>query len=153
MSAKKKSEVISETEHYYYDENLFTCTDKTSNVHLRDSSPKNENYVINYSLSSCSKPVRHLLIYLWWNLRVRNLSDFIKDILIFVLKMNKGLTGLERHECEYLMTECSFLGIVYLKMKILSSFTHPQVCPNLYEFLSSVEYKIRIFWRIWVTRQ
>ncbi len=43
------------------------------------------------------------------------------------------------------MTECSFLGIVYLKMKILSSFTHPQVGPNLYEFLSSVEYKIRIF--------
>jgi len=26
-------------------------------------------------------------------------------------------------------------------MKILSSFTHPQVVPNLYEFISSVEHK------------
>jgi len=26
-------------------------------------------------------------------------------------------------------------------MKILSSFTHPQVVPNLYEFLSFVEHK------------
>jgi len=26
-------------------------------------------------------------------------------------------------------------------MKNLSSFTHPQVVPNLYEFLSSVEHK------------
>ncbi len=29
--------------------------------------------------------------------RVRELSDFIKNILICVLKMNEGLTGLERH--------------------------------------------------------
>ncbi len=29
---------------------------------------------------------------------VRKLSDFIKNILICVLKMNQGLTGLERHE-------------------------------------------------------
>ncbi len=28
-------------------------------------------------------------------------SDFQKNILICVLKMNKGLTGLERHEGEY----------------------------------------------------
>ncbi len=28
------------------------------------------------------------------------LSDFIKNILIWVLKMNEGLTGLERHEGE-----------------------------------------------------
>ncbi len=33
---------------------------------------------------------------------------FIKNILICVPKMNKGLTGLERHE--QLMTEFSFLG-------------------------------------------
>ncbi len=32
--------------------------------------------------------------------RVRELSDFIKNILICVLKMNEGLTGLERHESE-----------------------------------------------------
>ncbi len=31
-------------------------------------------------------------------LRVRELSDFIINILISVLKMNEGLTGLERHE-------------------------------------------------------
>ncbi len=30
--------------------------------------------------------------------RVRELSDFIKNILICVPKMNEGLTGLERHE-------------------------------------------------------
>jgi len=34
-------------------------------------------------------------------------------------------------------------GILHLKMKILSSFTHPQVVANLYEFLSSAEYKGR----------
>ncbi len=33
-------------------------------------------------------------------LRVRALSDFIKNICICVLKMNGGLTGLERHEGE-----------------------------------------------------
>ncbi len=42
--------------------------------------------------------------------RVRELSDFIKNILICVPKMNEGLTGLERHEGEYLMTELNFLG-------------------------------------------
>ncbi len=43
--------------------------------------------------------------------RVRELSDFIKNILICVLKMNEGLTGLDRHEGEKLMTEFSFLGL------------------------------------------
>ncbi len=32
--------------------------------------------------------------------RVRELSDFIKNILICDLKMNEGLTGLERCEGE-----------------------------------------------------
>ncbi len=32
--------------------------------------------------------------------RVRELSEFIKNILICVPKMNEGLTGLERHEGE-----------------------------------------------------
>ncbi len=36
-------------------------------------------------------------------------------------------------------------GIVHPKMKILSSFTHPQVVPNLYEFLCSAEHKGRYF--------
>ncbi len=42
------------------------------------------------------------------------LSEFIKHILISVLKMNEGLTGLERHEGESLMTEFLFLGELYL---------------------------------------
>jgi len=36
-------------------------------------------------------------------------------------------------------------GIVHPKMKILSSFTHPQVVPNLHDFLSSAEHKRRYF--------
>ncbi len=32
--------------------------------------------------------------------RIREFSDFIKNILICVPKMNEGLTGLERHEGE-----------------------------------------------------
>ncbi len=34
-------------------------------------------------------------------------------------------------------------GIVHPKMKIVSSFTHPQVVPNLYECLCSAEHKGR----------
>jgi len=41
---------------------------------------------------------------------IRKLSNFIKDILICVPKMTEGLTGVEGHEGEYLMTEISFLG-------------------------------------------
>ncbi len=37
----------------------------------------------------------------------------------------------------------TFKGIVHPKMKILSSFTHPQVVPNLYECLCSAEHKGR----------
>ncbi len=36
-------------------------------------------------------------------------------------------------------------GIVHPKIKIMSSFTHPQVVPNLYEFLCSAEHKGRYF--------
>jgi len=36
-------------------------------------------------------------------------------------------------------------GIVHPKMKIMSSFTRPQVVPNLCEFLSSAEPKRRYF--------
>ncbi len=35
--------------------------------------------------------------------------------------------------------------IVHPKMKILALFTHPQVVPNLYEFLSHAEHKRRYF--------
>ncbi len=34
-------------------------------------------------------------------------------------------------------------GIVQPKMKILSSYTHPQLVPNLYECLCSAEHKGR----------
>ncbi len=33
-----------------------------------------------------------------------------------------------------------FKGIIRPKMKVLSSFTHPQAVPNLYEFRFSAEY-------------
>ncbi len=36
-------------------------------------------------------------------------------------------------------------GIVHPKMKILSSFTHPQEVPNRYGYLCSVEHKGRYF--------
>ncbi len=38
---------------------------------------------------------------------------------------------------------CSLKGIVHSKIKILSSFTHPQVVPNLYECVCSAEHKGR----------
>jgi len=38
-----------------------------------------------------------------------------------------------------------FKGILHPKMKILSSFTRPQVVANPYEFLSSAEHKGRYF--------
>ncbi len=42
----------------------------------------------------CLDRVRILAVYG----RVRKLSGFIKNILICVLKVNEGLTGLEPHE-------------------------------------------------------
>ncbi len=44
-------------------------------------------------------------------------------------------------------------GIVHPKMKILLSFTLPQVVPNLYECVCSAEHKRKIFWRMWETEQ
>ncbi len=41
------------------------------------------------------------------------------------------------------VTSKQLKGIVHPKMKILSSFTHPQVVPNLYECLCSAEHKGR----------
>jgi len=42
-----------------------------------------------------------------------------------------------------LLTATTLEGIVHPKMKILSSFTHPQVVPNLYVFICSAEHKER----------
>ncbi len=44
-----------------------------------------------------------------------------------------------QHHWKYLRLK----GIVHPKMKILSSFTHPQVVPNLYECVCSAEHKGR----------
>ncbi len=33
---------------------------------------------------------------------------------------------------------------IHLKMKLVSSFTHPYVLPNMYKFLSYVEHKRRM---------
>jgi len=38
-----------------------------------------------------------------------------------------------------------FKGIIYSKMAILSSFTHPCVVPNMHDFLSLVEHHGRYF--------
>jgi len=40
------------------------------------------------------------VIYLAVNAGLTELSEFIKNILICVPKMNKGLTGVEQHEGE-----------------------------------------------------
>ncbi len=45
----------------------------------------------------------------------------------------------------YAETMRSVKGIVHPKMKILHDLTHPQVVPNLYEFLCSAEHKGRYF--------
>jgi len=44
--------------------------------------------------------------------------------------------------CSILLAHFAFKE---MKMKIVSSFTHPHVVPNLYEFLSSAEHKKRYF--------
>ncbi len=54
----------------------------------------------------------------------------------------KSLDSNNHHE--YMIDSiCSLKGIVHPKMKILSSFTHPQVVPNLNECLCSAEHKGR----------
>ncbi len=62
--------------------------------------------------------VRILAVYL----RVRELLEFIKNILICVLKINQGLTDLERHEGEELMTEISFWLNCPFKVKAAFTF-------------------------------
>jgi len=61
---------------------------------------------------------------------------------------------------ERYFVECSccsfpFKRIVHPKLKIVLSFTHPQVVPNLYNFYLFFFCWIqkKIFWRMWVTKQ
>ncbi len=58
--------------------------------------------------------------------------------------LNHSSTGTKPFAC--LNVSCSTIdlkGIVHPKIKILSSFTHPQVVPNLYECVCSAEHKGR----------
>ncbi len=48
-------------------------------------------------LRFCALIIVEPLLYTVW---VKKLSDFIKNILICVMKINEGLTGLEQHEGE-----------------------------------------------------
>ncbi len=52
---------------------------------------------------------------------------------------------------ETLRMLCKILNCIKstLVHNLLSSFTHPQVIPNLYEFLSSVEHEIIYFEKCW----
>jgi len=43
----------------------------------------------------------------------RNLSGFIKNILICVCNLNENYIGLKRHEGEYMMIAFTFLGELY----------------------------------------
>ncbi len=58
--------------------------------------------------------------------------------MCFLLKLKKKVPSKEKSISITLKR-----GIVHPKMKILSSFTHPQVVPNLYECLCSAEHKGR----------
>ncbi len=53
--------------------------------------------------------------------RVRELLDFINNIFICVLKMNKGLTGLERQEGEQLMTIFIFGWTIPLTLEAIKN--------------------------------
>ncbi len=53
---------------------------------------------------------------------------------------NFGMTWWVIHEGIFICIP--FKVIVHQKMKILSSFTHPHVIPNLYGFLFYVEHRI-----------
>ncbi len=73
---------------------------------------KSLNKVIICVFFACKKNSSCFII-LWLNhschMDYFNNADFIKNILICVPKMNKGHTGLERHEGEWVMTQFSFL--------------------------------------------
>ncbi len=74
----------------------------------------------------------------WWHHPNNNILGVIKDY-----KETNYHAQVDHVTC--------IKGIVHPKMKILSSFTHPQVIPNLYAFLCSTEHKgrkfvTRLFW-------
>jgi len=48
-----------------------------------------------------------------------------------------------RHLLVWSVKSIQLKGIVHPKLKILSSFTHPEVVPNLFVFICSAEHKGR----------
>ncbi len=78
---------------------------------------------------------------------------YFTQITYFIIKIS--ICKCPSHYCNMeknAFVVLAFKGIVHPKMKILSSFTHPQVVPNLYECLCSAEHKAKIFWRMWENR-
>ncbi len=81
------------------------------------------------------------------NLFQKWLCDF--EIHICTLRTTEGLKHNYYKRCKHLLmlkkaTQC-IKGIVHPIIKILSSFTHPQVVTNLYECVCSAEHKGRYF--------
>ncbi len=68
------------------------------------------------------------LLKFWWPLHI-------------LKNTHRASLGVEN--CLCLSSDEFVKGIVHPKMKILSSFTHPQVVPDLYECLCSAEHKGR----------
>ncbi len=57
-------------------------------------------HILRQNAGSCISSITHkrgTVVKARWKI-IRKFSDFIKNILICVPKMNEGLTGLERHE-------------------------------------------------------
>ncbi len=82
--------------------------------------------------------------------RIHNLK--MNPAVVRLLHLRQGDQAIEEYVqdfCELChlvaFNDVALKGIVHPKMKILSSFTHPQVVPNLYEFLCSAEHKGRYF--------
>ncbi len=71
-------------------------------------------------------------------------EHFINNIAFSFEKVVSSESGDKSAQIKYSLQEKKkktvLKGIVHPKMKILSSFTHPQVVPNLYEFLCSAEH-------------
>ncbi len=73
----------------------------------------------------------------------KNIFKHLKCILFYKLNSNLIYYCITYYESEHFIPVEELKGIVHPKMKILSSFTHPQVVPNLYECVCSAEHKGR----------
>ncbi len=73
--------------------------------------------------------------------RDRELSEFFKNILICVPQMNEGLTCLERHEGELLMTFLGELSLYEVKnsLKLKHFVTNIKVECNLFKWILVLE--------------